>query len=80
MKKLGKFLAGVATLAGLAAGAFYVYKNYVADSSEDEVDDIDDLEIEDEVAEETEAEDREYISISIAPEETEATAEKTEEN
>ena len=63
MKKFGKFLAGTAALAGLAAGAYYVYKNFIeTPSQEDDFDDVleeDDLDV-------TESDDREYVSIDIS--------------
>ena len=69
MKKFGKFLAGTVALAGLAAGAYYVYKNFIEAPAED--DDFDDV-IEDEDLEDTEPQDREYVSIDISGESNKA--------
>lgn len=51
MKKLGKFVFGTLSLASLAAGAYYVYKNFIKkdysddfDEFEDDFDDFDDFE------------------------------------
>ena len=63
MKKLGKFLTGTVILSALAAGAFYVYKNFVEtpDLDEDDTLEVDDFDTE----EAEEPEDREYVSIDI---------------
>ena len=65
MKKFGKFLTGTVILSALAAGAFYVYKNFVETPDLDKDDDT--LEVDDFDTEETEEpEDREYVSIDIS--------------
>ena len=65
MKKFGKFLTGTAILTALAAGAFYVYKNFVETPDLDEDDDT--LEVDDFETDETEEPaDREYVSIDIS--------------
>ncbi len=63
MKKFGKFLTGTVILSALAAGAFYVYKNFVEtpDLDEDDTLEVDDFDTE----EAEEPEDREYVSIDI---------------
>ncbi len=66
MKKFGKFLASTAVLAGLAAGAYYVYKNFIEVPSDIDDDDILDADETDDEEETTESSDREYISIDIA--------------
>lgn len=87
MKKLIKFLLAVGSLAGLAAGGYYVYKNYIEKKDADLVDDFD----EDDDFEDFDDDSREYVSINITNEEAgedvpaeeapmeEAPAENTEE-
>lgn len=71
MKKFFKFILAVGSLAGLAYGALYVYKNYFekkdAESSEDFEDD-DDLDGDND-------DTREYVSIDITTEAEDDTAE-----
>ena len=69
MKKFGKFIIGTLSLATLAAGAYYVYKNFIKkdysddfDEFEDDFDDFDDFEIEED---DDSDEAREYVSIQI---------------
>lgn len=79
MKKFGKFLFGTVSLATLACGAYYVYKNLINKDTSDEFDEFDD-EFEDEFEdfdtedEDTSAQDkkgtREYVSINITSEES----------
>lgn len=65
MKKFGKFLTGTAVLAGIAAGAYYVYKNYIA--SDEDLDDLDDLDdFDDDETTEVDESERDYVSINIA--------------
>lgn len=68
MKKFIKFLISAAAVAGIAFGAYYVYKNYIKDylgGSDDEEESLDDdFEIADE-----EEESREYVSINVPAEE-----------
>ena len=87
MKKFIKFLLAVGSLAGLAAGGYYVYKNYIEKKDADLVDDFD----EDDDFEDFDDDSREYVSINITNEEAgedvpaeeapmeEAPAENTEE-
>lgn len=42
MKKFGKFLFGTVSLATLACGAYYVYKNLINKDSSDEFDEFED--------------------------------------
>ncbi len=73
MKKFGKFIFGTITLASIAAGAYYFYKNYIKkdtsddfDDFEDDFEDFDDFDTEEE---ETEKDSRGYVSINLSPEE-----------
>jgi hypothetical protein len=65
MKKLGKFIFGTITVASIAAGAYYLYKNYIKKDSSDDFDEFED-DFEDFDAEEDDEKDsREYVSINI---------------
>ena len=87
MKKFIKFLLAIGSLAGLAAGGYYVYKNYIEKKDADLVDDFD----EDDDFDDFDDDSREYVSINITNEEAgedvpaeeapmeEAPAENTEE-
>lgn len=81
MKKFGKFIFGTVALASIAAGAYYVYKNFIKKDTSDDFDDFeDDFEDFDTEDEEPENDSREYVSINFTAEETqpeEATAEET---
>ena len=66
MKKFIKFLLAVGSLAGLAAGGYYVYKNYIEKKDADLVDDFD----EEDDFEDFDDDSREYVSINITTEET----------
>jgi uncharacterized membrane protein YebE (DUF533 family) len=84
MKKFGKFLFGTITLASIAAGAYYVYKNYIKKDTSDDLDDFeDDFEDLDTEEEETEKDTRGYVPINLTPEteapETEAAPEEDEQ-
>ena len=74
MKKVGKFLFGTLTLASIAAGAYFVYKNYIKKDTTDDFDDFED-DLEDFDTEDETDETRGYVPInlntesSIAPEE-----------
>ena len=68
MKKFIKFLLAVGSLAGLAAGGYYVYKNYIEKQNADLEDEFD----EDEDFEDFDDESREYVSINITEEVTDA--------
>ena len=75
MNKLVKCLAGVASMAAVACGAYFVYKNVIAKEDED-------FDFDDSFEEEDEEATREYVSIQItsdAAEEAEATEEVAEE-
>ena len=69
MKKFGKFIFGTITLASIAAGAYFVYKNYIKKDSSDDFDDFED-DFEDFDTDEEEMEDtRGYVPINLSPEE-----------
>ncbi len=69
MKKYGKFIFGTITLASIAAGAYYFYKNYIKKDSSDDFDDFeDDFEDFDTEEEETEKDTRGYVPINLNPE------------
>lgn len=72
MKKFIKFILAIGSLAGLAAGGYYVYKNYIQKKDEDLVDDFDE---DDDFDDFDEDDSREYVSINITTEE--APAEET---
>lgn len=75
MKKFIKFLLAIGSLAGLAAGGYYLYKNYIEKKDADLVDDFDE---EDDFDDFNEDDSREYVSINITTEESaEAPAEDT---
>lgn len=76
MKKLLKFLLAVGSLAGLAAGGYYLYKNYIEKKDADLVDDFDE---DDDFDDFDEDDSREYVSINITPEETPAEEAPVEE-
>jgi hypothetical protein len=69
MKKFGKFIFGTITLASMAAGAYFVYKNYIKKDSSDDFDDFeDDFEDFDTDEEDTE-ETRGYVPINLSSDE-----------
>lgn len=77
MKKFGKFVFGTLSLATLAAGAYFVYKNLIKhdnsddfDEFEDDFDDFDDFDVEEEADEVGET--REYVPIQIDQESAES--------
>jgi hypothetical protein len=79
MKKFSKFIFGTVSLATLACGAYYVYKNLINKDSSDEFDDFED-EFEDFDTDE-DYEDiiipkdtREYVSINITSDNAEASS------
>lgn len=75
MSKIVKCLAGVASMAAVACGAYFVYKNVIAKEDED-------FDFDDSFEEEDEDATREYVSIQItsdAAEEAEATEEEVAE-
>ena len=68
MKKFIKFLLAIGSLAGLAAGGYYLYKNYFEKKDADLVDDFDEEDDFEDFADDS----REYVSINITPEEAPA--------
>ena len=75
MSKIVKCLAGVASMAAVACGAYFVYKNVIAKEDED-------FDFDDSFEEEDEDATREYVSIQItsdAAEEAETTEAVAEE-
>jgi hypothetical protein len=68
MKKFGKFIFGTAILASLAAGAYYIYKNYIKKDSTDDFDDFEDDFEDFDTEEEDEEDSREYVSINLESE------------
>ena len=68
MKKFIKFLLAIGSLAGLAAGGYYVYKNYIQKKDADLVDDFDEDEDFDDFDED---DSREYVSINITADDAE---------
>ncbi|GAA4654174.1 hypothetical protein GCM10023142_13120 [Anaerocolumna aminovalerica] len=84
MKKFGKFLFGTVSLATLACGAYYVYKNLINKDSSDEFDEFEDefedFDDEDEDAPEVEKKDtREYVSINFTSDEAASTESEEEQ-
>ncbi len=71
MKKFGKFVFGTLSIATLAAGAYYLYKNVIKKDSSDDFDEFEDdfEEFDTEDEDEKDAEGREYVSINITSEE-----------
>lgn len=80
MKKLGKFMFGTLSLATVAAGAYYLYKNYIMKDSSDDFDEFED-EFEDfDTEEEADGEAREYVPINLASDGVEAPTSPQEED
>lgn len=84
MKKFKKLVFGTLSVATLAAGAYYLYKNFIQNDASDDFDDFeddfedfedfeDDFDIEGEEPD-GDIESREYVSINITSEEEEAPA------
>lgn len=71
MKKVGKFLFGTLTLASIAAGAYFVYKNYIKKDTTDDFDDFED-DLEDFDTEEEAEETRGYVPINLNSESVKA--------
>jgi len=68
MKKLGKFILGTLSAAALAAGAYYVYKNFIkndADDFDEFDDDFDEFDEADTEEDTSENNGREYVSIQM---------------
>ena len=76
MKKLIKFLLAIGSLAGLAAGGYYVYKNYIQKKDADLADDFDE---DDDFDDFDEDDSREYVSINITAEDAPAEEAPVEE-
>lgn len=70
MKKVFKFLCGVASMAAIGFGAYCVYKNVFAKKEEEDFDDFDDCF--EEEADGDATENREYVSINITEEAADA--------
>lgn len=75
MKKFGKFLFGTVSIATLACGAYYLYKNLVNKDSSDDFDDFEDefedFDAEDEDTTDSDKKDtREYVSLNITSEDS----------
>lgn len=73
MKKFGKFLFGTVSVATVACGAYYLYKNLVNKDSSDDFDEFEDefedFDAEDEdTTEQNKKDTREYVSINITSE------------
>lgn len=84
MKKFGKFVFGTLSVAAAAAGAYYVYKNFIKNDSsddfdefEDDFDEFDDLETEED-SDETNG--REYVSIQMDQESANDNSEISDDN
>jgi hypothetical protein len=69
MKKLGKFIFGTVSIATIAAGAYYLYKNYIKKDSSDDFDEFEDDFEDFDTEDEDEKESREYVSINITSDE-----------
>lgn len=70
MSKIVKCLAGVASMAAVACGAYFVYKNVIAKEDED-------FDFDDSFEEEDEDATREYVSIQITSDAEEEATEET---
>ncbi len=73
MKKFGKFLFGTVSVATIACGAYYLYKNLVNKDSSDDFDEFEDefedFDTEDEdTTDQNKKDTREYVSINITSE------------
>ncbi|WP_029503095.1 hypothetical protein [Lachnoclostridium phytofermentans] len=84
MKKFFKFVAGVVSLGALACGAYYFCKKYICKETPDEFDDLDDdLDDFDMTDSSSSNDSREYVSINITSEFSDAdslTEDLTEES
>ena len=82
MKKFRKFMVGTFWFASIAAGAYYVYKNYIKKDTTDDFDDFED-DFEDFDTDDDEVEttvEREYVSINLNPQEELISEEDFEED
>ncbi len=68
MKKFGKFILGVTTLAAAGAGLYYAYKKFVEGTEEDDDDDFEDDLDEFELDDEETPKAPEYVSLKEAGE------------
>ncbi len=75
MKKFGKIIVCILSIAAVAAGAYYLYKKLFAKNKDESLDDLCDSV--DDFGDEEAAESREYVSINITSEDDEE--EKPEE-
>ena len=66
MKKFGKFIMSLAVIAGAAAGAYAVYKKFMATDDVDDFDDDFDEDFDDDFEDTEETTGREYVSLSPA--------------
>lgn len=84
MKKLGKIIFGTLSAAALAAGAYYIYKNFIKHDTTDDFDefddDFDDLDDSDTDDNSDEKNGREYVSIQMDHESSGKNAETSGEN
>jgi hypothetical protein len=86
MKKFGKFLFGTISLAALAGGVFYFFKNVVNKKSSDDFedfeddlddfDDLDDIDTDDSEDSESSTDAREYVTINLTEEKSDSTDEE----
>jgi hypothetical protein len=84
MKKFGKFLFGTVSVATLACGAYYLYKNIFNKDSDDDFDDFEDdfedFDGEEDAPSSDKKEGREYVSINITSGETASTVEEVKDS
>ncbi len=74
MKKLFKGIVGIASLAAVAAGIYYVAQKWFDEKDEELEDDFDDVDFDDE------EDSREYVTLDIDNPEEESTEESGEES
>ena len=81
MKKFAKLLTTMAVIGGIAAGAYAVYKKYLAPDQDDSFDDDFDEDFDEDDEDEAGEPQRAYVSLNPAQEEeaSEETPEATEE-
>ncbi|MBH1939273.1 DNA-directed RNA polymerase subunit delta [Mobilitalea sibirica] len=75
MKKFGKFIFGTLSIATVAAGAYYLYKNFIKKDTTDDFDDFEDDFEDFDIDDEDDMDSREYVSINITSDEEEVSAE-----
>jgi len=80
MKKFGKLLFGTISIATLAAGAYYLYKNVINKDSSDDFDEFEDDFEDFDTEEKEETDTREYVSINITSDEGSKAKPMEEEN